>query len=577
MLAIIRKDLSEQSLLLAPGCLLALAGLVVLTSRGPVQADAMLRAFDAFVLLCAAPLALLLVRQLVVVEYVRRGFDALEPLPVSQVGVLAGKALVGLALLAGVALAGATMTASALRLVTDQPPAPAALAARAFAFLLAVHGLAFLAATTGRHRHAVVLAAAAALGLAARLGLADLERLGPARLARGGFYAADGPFDPPAVEAAALGLGALALGFVLGCARRGRLARAWSGRWTPADAARALALVVVAGAVGFDEAWTRRPPVTLEGAAEVQGGVSVRVPAPDQAARAGEVAALAVALLDDLAARSGAPAPPAAVELGPGLPPATSQRLDPGGARGLLVRTPFTDPAWDAGAFGAFLLEEAAGEVAGAAPGAARDGYPLWRAQRAAPGLAPQVALEAAWALEALGGAPPPGAWGQVAERLGPSAARAVGAWALERVARDRGADAVERLVTDALRGRADPTLIEAALAAGAPTADLARLPRPAAIEVEAEADGSLRFSVAPGRAPEAGLPCALLHRVDGERGPLRRDEALVGGPPGRTLARYPAGTVVRWAVALPAPVVGGELVVAWRRLVVGEAPRGGP
>ncbi|MBX3466815.1 MAG: hypothetical protein KF878_07950 [Planctomycetes bacterium] len=369
MLAIIRKDLSEQSLLLAPGCLLALAGLVVLTSRGPVQADAMLRAFDAFVLLCAAPLALLLVRQLVVVEYVRRGFDALEPLPVSQAGVLAGKALVGLALLAGVALAGATMTASALRLVTDQPPAPAALAARAFAFLLAVHGLAFLAATTGRHRHTVVLAAAAALGLAARLGLADLERLGPARLARGGFYAADGPFDPPAVEAAALGLGALALGFVLGCARRGRLAHAWSGRWF--QPTRRALTTGRRRRRRFDRAWTRRPPVTLEGAAEVQGA--------DQACASPRPIGPRARPRWRRWPRRSATSPPALRRIqrrrrgwrtGPGLPPATTQRLDTGGARGLLVRTPSpTRP----GTRGVRRLPPRVRAGHDAAPGAARD------------------------------------------------------------------------------------------------------------------------------------------------------------------------------------------------------------
>ncbi|MCO5171461.1 MAG: hypothetical protein M9894_34605 [Planctomycetes bacterium] len=588
MLAILRKDLSEQSHLLAPACLLALVGLVVFTSRGPIQADPMLAAFDAFVLLCAAPLALLLVRQLVVVEYVRRGFDALEPLPVSQAGVLGAKALVGLALLAGVVLAGATMTASALRLVTEQPPPPAALAARAMAFLLAVHGAAFLAATTGRHRHAVALAAAAALGGAARTGLVDLERLGPVALARGGFWSVDGPFDPPALEAAGLGLGALALAFVLGCARRGRLARAWSGPWRAGDAARALALALAAGAVWADERWAQRPPVRLEGAVEAVGAVSVRVPAPDQAARAAEVAALAATLLDDLARRSGVAAPPVAVEVGAGLPPTTTERLDPGAARGLLLRAAFTDPAWDAGAFAAALLEEATDALPLAAPGLARDGYPTWRAQRAAPALAPAARLEAAWALEALGGAPPLGAWSSVAERVGPRAARALSAWVLERLEASRGEEAVDALVAAALRGRAPPrapldAAFEAALGAAAAAltatlaAELARLPRPAAIVVEAEPDGALRFSAAPGREREAGLPCALLHGLDGPREPLRRDEALVGGPPGRTLARYPAGAVVRCGLAVPAPVVGGELVVAWRRLVVGEAGGGGP
>src|SRR5690606_32562188 len=141
-----------------------------------IHPDALLRAFDLFVLALAAPLAVLSVRQLVVTELVRRGLDVLEPLPVSLPAAMLAKALTGFVMAMGVVVAGAGVTTSALRLLTEVPPgATLALTGRAGAFVLAVHGAAFLLACTGRHRHALLLASVAVLGLAQRAGL-DLER-----------------------------------------------------------------------------------------------------------------------------------------------------------------------------------------------------------------------------------------------------------------------------------------------------------------------------------------------------------------------------------------------------------------
>lgn len=618
MLAIIRKDLAEQSFILAPACLLALVGLVTLVSRGPVHADSLLRAFDAFVVLCAAPLGLLAVRQLVVVEFVRRGFDALEPLPVSLPAALAGKALTGFVLVASVLAAGAAVTTSALRLLTEVPPgATVALAARAASFALAVYGAAFLLACTGRHRHTALLAAVVALGAAQRAGLVELERLAPWRLARGGFYGAGAPFDGPAGDAAVMGLLSLALGVALASSRRGRLARAWSGSWTVADGGRALALGLVAVAVLGADRLGERPPLRLEGAAARRGEVSVRLPAPEHAARAEAVAALAAAALDDWAARAGAAALPVVIDLAPGLPPDASQRLDAGGARGLLLRTAFTDPAWDPAAFQAYLLGELTADAAPPGSDLALDGFPLWRAQTdgasdGALALRGRIELHAAWTIEALGGLPPLAEWPRVQERVGPAAARALAAWVLARLADLHGAPALDHLLEDALRARPfqrafgagplarlqalagarapalDEALARAATALTAARADeLGALPRPALVLIEAEPDGALRFSVSPGPGCPTGLPCALLHtpeRADGASRPrlsasagARRDEALVGGPAGQTLWRYSAGADVRCGLAVPAPVVGGELVLAWRRVVVGAPAGAGP
>lgn len=608
MLAVIRKDLAEQSFVLAPACMLALVGLVALASRGPVHPDALLRAFHTFVVALAAPLAVVGVRQLVVNEFVRRGFHALEPLPVSIPRVLLGKAVTSFMLAGGVVVAGAAVTTSALRLLTDLPPdAAQALVTRAAAFVLAVHGAAFLLACTGRHRHAVLFAAIAVLGAAQRAGL-DLERLGPWRLARDGFFGPGDALDPAAMEAGLIGLAGIALGTALASVRRSRLARAWSGRWRAADAGRALALAVVAAAIVGGERLAARPALRLEGATIERGVVSVRVPSPEHEERAALVADLAARVMDDWARRTGADAPPLGVELAAGLPPDATRRLEAAGAHGLLVATAFTAPAWDPAAFRAALLGELVADAGGSANDLALDGLPLWLAQReataAADALRARVELHAAWAIETLGGLPPLADWPRVTDRVGPRAARALAAWVLDRLAAHHGPDAVDRLLDAALRARpierafgggplarlaaatgADAGDLDAALAreAAALTAaragDLAALPRPAHVQVEAEPDGALRFEVSPGPGCPADTLCALVHAPATDRAPWRprRDEALVGGPAGRTLARYAAGRAVRCGVAVPAPVDGGELVVGWRRVVVGAAAGAGP
>lgn len=603
MLAVIRKDLSEQSFILAPACLLALTGLVALASRGPLLADAFLRAFDLFVLACAAPLALLFVRQLVTVELTSRGLDFLETLPISRLSVLGGKALMGAFLLAAVLGTGAAVTTSAMGLLAEVPPgATSALTARAGAFVLAVYGLAFLLACLGRHRYAALFAGLAALALFERGGV-DPARLGPARLARGGFYGAGEAFDAAAIESAALGAAGLVLGLTLACVRRGRLSRAWSGPWTTADAARAVALGLLA-AVALHRGAVEQPALRLEGAVATVGVVGVRIPGPEHEARAAEVAALAAGALDDLTTRLelGA-ALPVAIEPAPGLPPDMSARLDHGAARGLLVRTAWLDPAWDAGEFRAFLVEEALRGLRPAAPDLALDGYALWRAQQGDPALRGRVRLHAAWAIEALGGAPTLGAWDAVHAKLGPDAARSLAAFCLEQLARG-DERVVDRLARAGLRARLlervlgggadrfeeatgssvadlDQELARAASALVAERArDLAALPHPSHVLVEAEPDGALRFSVSAGPGCVVGLPCALLHAEARDDGParLRRDEALVGGPAGRTIALYAPRARVRCAVAVPAPVPGGELVLAWRWLEVSpRAPGGGP
>ena len=114
------------------------------------------------------------------------------------------------------------------------------------------------------------------------------------RLARGGFYGAGEAFDAQAIESAAIGATGLVLGITLACVRRGRLSRAWSGPWTTADAARAVAFALLA-AVSASRATAERPAVRLQGAVATVGAVGVRVPGPEHEARAGEVAALAAA------------------------------------------------------------------------------------------------------------------------------------------------------------------------------------------------------------------------------------------------------------------------------------------
>src|SRR5688500_2468981 len=127
MLAVLRRDLSEHGWVLVPASLLALAGLVLQASTRSFHETALLRAFDGFMLLCLTPLAVLAIRQLVVVEYQRRGVDLLETLPVSWPAVLVGKLLLGASLIAGVLVTGAGLIASALGwLKGGEPPEGAA-------------------------------------------------------------------------------------------------------------------------------------------------------------------------------------------------------------------------------------------------------------------------------------------------------------------------------------------------------------------------------------------------------------------------------------------------------------------
>lgn len=611
MIPVLRRDLAEQSWLLAPGCLVALTGLVLLASRGPLHVDGLLGAFDDFVLLCVVPLVLLTVRQLVVVEYVRRGIDLLETLPISWPAAVVGKLLAGAALVGGVLAAGAATTASALQLFRELPPgASEALVARGGAFTLAVYGGAFLLATFGRHRHAVLLGAVAAGGLLERAGALQRESLlavGPARVARDGFMGPGVPFDRPTIESIVLGVACLALGLVLACVGRRRLVRAWSGPWTTADAGRALGLGLLALLVTVGPRAGQPPALRLEGEAARTTDVAVRVPGPDRAARAAEVAALTQGVLDELATRLELPPTPVGIEPGIGLPLATSERLQARAARGLLVRTPWTLAGWDEAAFRVFLASAALADAGPPGPDLALDGYPLWLVSRDDAALRARVELHAAWALETLGGLPRPEQWAEVHARVGPDAAASLGAWILAQL----GDDAPHAAARAALRARTRPfarvldggdagrlalasggaradleaTLERAAAALQASrAAELAALPRPTLVQVDADAEGALQFTVTPGPGCVAGSPCALLHRpLSGAAGseetalPRRRDEALVGGPPGRTEVRYPWDAAVRVAIAVPAPVPSGELVLSWRRLVVSRPRAAGP
>lgn len=606
MSPVLRQDLLRSAPLLLPACGLSLFLLVVRLGGSLVVSGLPLEeAYPEWVLVALTAVAWLVVRELGVREWTERGHEAREALPLRPARAFLEKALFGAGLLLALAVVGAMLLSTALRLLRQpDPELPDLLLRGACAWLAAVYGLLWALAACGRHRHAV--------GTWLVLGLLGLDQAGvlawdalpPLRLARDGLTGS----PDTARDALLLGAGLLLLASAPWMLLRGRLTRAWSGPPTRVDLlAVGSGLLLLAGGAALGQAGPASP-LRLEGAVAEAGPVRVRAPVAEDERRASQALATSTAttlawLPDEL----GLPAPAVGVELARGQDGFLRAELR--GRRGLLVRADWLDPAFPAAEFQAWLLRQALDEATSGRlrPAPWRwllDGWPGWRAGPSPrePERGLRLACASAWLEEA--GLLGPGLlarWDEVRGRLGEPLARELAGWVVAELAGAAGPAAPTRLLAGVTAARTG------ALAAlrGGPGALGSLLRRQGGLELgafEERLAGAARalaraqaqalagcapprweaFRLEPAPGPEgvrlrlevpppaqAGSgPVALLVAADAGELPERWDRGeLYPGDEPLELGPWPPGTTLWVTWSRPSPALGLEQIAGWRRL----------
>ncbi|RMG14777.1 MAG: hypothetical protein D6731_09705 [Planctomycetota bacterium] len=588
MFAVLRRDLQVHFFVVAGGALATLGLLAASLFERFVAGQAVLLGLRSFVVFGLAPFAWLVAFRLHTREAAWGEGAVLEALPVSRRALFLARSLAGAAAVAAAFALGFSNVA--LGAAALQRELPAALVTsfvrRSAGFLALVYAWPCAAAALGCKRHLAHALLAAVFLVGHCLGFSP-----PGPLAY--------PWRDPRVPGGDdLGLALVGAGGLLLCGAAlvgSRLARRWE---RPAAFPEAVAVLgTLCAALALCAALRRPEPFALPGpvARANAGAVTVRVrAAPGADALARRLAADLAALERGLGVR-----PPAVdLDLAAGLDPEAVEVADLGGADGLLLRAPFTDPACSplrlrAGLVRAALDRSTARRSRVGVRAFFRAGYPLFLVAPEGPSASRSGAV--AWCLEriveeGLPFAAVPQRWAEVEDWVGERASEDLAHWLLARWADALGIEAVHARARAAFAARSaaacawgevgDPRL-EASLAGSAERLRAAHRPalealgarreRAQALRLRRLAGGALRLEGLAALGPGPGHELILLHRrapIDpsAPRPPVGREVLCAPHAALETARVYPPGARVRWALAERVPALGGEvLLLSWR------------
>ncbi len=467
MRALFYKEWREHRwVLLALLVLLALAQTVALL--GADKMGSPMIAYQQVVALMAPLTALVLANRLVVREYIGRTQLFLETLPVSRSQVLAGKWLLGIAvlLLAMAACLGATLFFARGQVLLT-PHYVGLVAIRSASFVFFCHALVFLVGLTGRYRYIVWALLLLCTIMADKTGQAAAANWPPFYLVQQSMV-----YEKLALPlrevliTCAIAAALVAATFVSALSAEGSLVVALSRRMRPREkSAVTIGFLALAMAGTVIEARKPKPPFELARAVRSAGGppVAVGMAGPGDAAQA-----LADALSSDLArmqAFLALPKPPALTALpDDALDGDAFQRAALPNADGVVVRAAFTNSAFDREGFRAYALASwlqwhSRGKAAEEDRRWLLDGAAQWLVARDLPQQQEKLALRAAFGARLLQ-ARPGGArravheWLGVREELGPCLADAL-AWRMVAwLAQDMGQARFQALARSVLGER---------------------------------------------------------------------------------------------------------------------------
>jgi hypothetical protein len=279
---LIAKEFREHWLALAALGAASFLGLMLIMLSAVVRDDqGALAGLRAFLIMFVTIAALVLGNRLVVREYQSKTQLSLEALPLTRLGMIVVKYLLGLALLiALVTVVLGLLTTLAARREAITPRGYLILAARTYAFTLCLYSLCFAMGLLGRYRVAIYLLGFIGFFMIDTLTDLELTRFGPIALVdeRLGYERDEFPMQALGVTLGMAG-GFTALAFVLALMREGSvaaiLAQKMSHREKVFVAALALGLVFLTYAYDTKR---EKQPFDLAGAiAEVSDNAAVKL------------------------------------------------------------------------------------------------------------------------------------------------------------------------------------------------------------------------------------------------------------------------------------------------------------